>query len=67
MRQNPPSLETGQNRRFRKLDKIANSKVGQNPRFCKKENKLPSKLFLIKASWPNYRLLAIILPITNGN
>ena len=29
----PPILETGQNRRFRKRDKTADFKVGQNRRF----------------------------------
>ena len=59
-----PILETGQNRRFRKWDKTADSenetkppisKMKQNRRFCKREQIAIKIVSLIKASWPNYR------------
>ena len=59
-----PILETGQNRRFRKCDKIVDSenetkpsisKMRQNRRFCKREQIAMKSVSLIKASWPNYQ------------
>ena len=64
-----------QNRRFWERDKTADFenetsahfKVGHNFRFCKREQTYIKIVSLIRASWPNYRQLAIILPITNKN
>ena len=73
----PPISKMRQNRRFRKWDKTADFENETKPPILKwdktadfvKENKLPSKfsVSLIKASWPNYRYLAIILPTTIRN
>ena len=52
-----------QNHRFRKRDGTADFKVGQNRRFCERTN-CHQIVSLIQASWPNYRKLAILLPIT---
>ena len=51
----PPVSETGQNCRFRKLDKTADFKVELNRRFCIREQTVIKIVSLIKASWHNYR------------
>ena len=50
-----PISKMRQNRRSRKWDKIADFKVGQDGRFCWREQIAIKVVSLIKASWPNYR------------
>ena len=44
--------------------KLPISKKRQKRRFCEKEHIARKIVSLIKASWPNYQYIAIILPIT---
>ena len=45
-------------------DKTANFKVGQNRQFCERDQIAIKIVCLMKASWPIYRQLEIILPNT---